>query len=313
MSLINEALKRSESDKARNQSPYFDNLTVLMPDGDDETPPPPRPTFTAPQPPRPPRKTSRALIYALVGSMALLGVFFWARSTGEAGPGDAAAEPPDEPARPLTDGQMAAGARRTPPDASLNRHNTDSQAGANGQAGPGQAKPALRIRSDSAADAFTMAMRKLREARLAEQARDANIATSDGSSGAGGSTPLTSGGKPIAFRPAGAAGGISRDSDEGPAPTVPAEPAETSEPTETKPPASAPAKPTETPEPARTDGLDTSTLRVTAILRGSQGNVALINGGLYREGQTIQGATIVRIGAYDVELTYKGKKYTIRI
>ena len=39
MSLINEALKRSESDKLRNSSPYFNNLTVMMPEGDDVPPP----------------------------------------------------------------------------------------------------------------------------------------------------------------------------------------------------------------------------------------------------------------------------------
>ena len=48
-------------------------------------------------------------------------------------------------------------------------------------------------------------------------------------------------------------------------------------------------------------------------MRGSDGNVALINGGLYREGQTIQGALIVKIGQYEVELTANGKRFTIRI
>jgi len=40
MSLINEALKRAETDKLRN-SPYFNNLTVLPPvdAADDEFPP----------------------------------------------------------------------------------------------------------------------------------------------------------------------------------------------------------------------------------------------------------------------------------
>ncbi len=53
--------------------------------------------------------------------------------------------------------------------------------------------------------------------------------------------------------------------------------------------------------------------RVSAIMRGPEGNCALINGSLFREGQTVLGARILSIGRYQVELESAGQRFTIRM
>jgi hypothetical protein len=286
MSLINEALKRSESDKLRNSSPYFDNLTVMMPDGDD-VPPPPRPTFVKPRPPR--RPTSRLLVLALAATACLGAWYFWGRSTGQVGPASASGDVAQEIQRPLTPAQMKAAAERSAPDASLDRHNTDSRAGDNA-ATKGGAKGG--ITANNVEDAFTAAMRKLQQARQQEQPEE-----SAGQAGEA-TSPVKTPSAPSIATPA------------APAPAAtPAAPSPAAAPAKPAAPAAAPAK----PAPETSDDPDPSKLRVTAIMRGPDGNVALINGGLYREGQTIQGATIVKIGQYEVELTANGKQFTIRI
>jgi len=282
MSLINEALKRSESDKLRNSSPYFNNLTVMMPEGD-EVPPPPRPTFEGPRPPR--RPTSRLLILALAATACFGTWYFWGRSTGQVGPASASGEATQEVEKPMTPAQMKAAAERSAPDASLDRHNTDSQARENAAAKAG-AKGG--IAASNAEDAFKAAMRQLQQARQHGQPEE-----SAGQAEAAGQAAET--GQPSPAQP--------RQGDPATAPaTAPAQPGAT-------PPAATPAK----PAPGPSDDPDPSKLRVTAIMRGPDGNVALINGGLYREGQTIHGALIVKIGQYEVELTANGKQFTIRI
>jgi hypothetical protein len=286
MSLINEAIKRSESDKLRNSSPYFNNLTLLMPEGDD-VPAPARPTFEEPRGPR--RPTSRLLVLALVATACFAAWYSWGRSTGQVGPASASGKATQEVEKPLTHAQMKAAAERSAPDPSLNRHNTDSQAHANAGAKAG-ANGSIAGGNDE--DAFTAAMRKLQQARQKDQADEPSDQAEAGPRQADGATPP-------ATAPAEASEPPSAPSSAVPAaPPPPAPPAGT-----------APAKPA--PEPS--DTLDVSKLRVTAIMRGPEGNVALINGGLYREGQTIQGALIVTIGQYEVELTANGKRFTIRI
>lgn len=300
MSLINEALKRSESDKRRNSSPYFDNLTVMRPDDDDEVPPPPRPTFEAR--PHEKRPTSRLLILALVAMVAFGGWYLWSRSTGHVGPQDASADASAEADKPLTPEQMRAAAERAAPDSTLNKHNTDSLAGAKAKT----AKP-------KAGDAFTAAMRQLEQARQKAEANQPTPLHSE---------PLTSGGKPIKFRHAKPPEGSKPRDVQWPAsarmkPVKPKAPPTTA-PAETHEPPAAPDADTDTaptakpaPEPAAPH--EASKLRVTAIMRGPDGNMALINGSLYREGQTVKGATIVRIGQYEVELVADGRRFTIRI
>jgi len=51
--------------------------------------------------------------------------------------------------------------------------------------------------------------------------------------------------------------------------------------------------------------------RLSAVMRGPEGNVALINGNLFREGQTVLGARIVSIGRYQVELESAGRRFLI--
>ena len=317
MSLINEALKRSESDKLRNSSPYFNNLTLMMPEGDD-VPPPKRPTFEGPRRPR--RPTSRLLILALVATACLAAWHFWGRSTGQVGPASASGKvtQEQEEEKPLTPAQMKAMAERSAPDPSLNRHNTDSQAGAHAGARAG-AKGA--IAAGNARDAFTAAMRKLQQARENDQPDESADPAEAGPQPASRSDPLTSGGTPIRFPHPAAPQATQADDTEQPSParqadgaTPPATaPAEAGEPP-SAPSSAAPAAPSARPAPEPADAPDASKLRVTAIMRGPDGNVALINGGLYREGQTIRGALIVKIGQYEVELTTaNGKRFTIRI
>jgi hypothetical protein len=315
MSLINEALKRSESDKLRNSSPYFNNLTLMMPEGD-EVPPPQRPTFEEPRGPR--RPTSRLLIFALVATACFAAWHFWGRSTGRVGPeiasGKATQEQEEE--KPLTPAQMKAMVERSAPDPSLNKHNTDSQAGANAGARAGARGG---IAGGNARDAFAAAMRKLQQARQDGQSEESADPAEAGPQSASRSDPLTSGGAPIRFRHPTAPQAPQADDIAQPSPAWPPQadgatppataPAETGKPPSAQPPAAQPAK----PAPAPADVPDASKLRVTAIMRGPDGNVALINGGLYREGQTIQGALIVKIGQYEVELTANGKRFTIRI
>ncbi len=294
MSLINEALKRSESDKLRNSSPYFNNLTVMMPEGDD-VPPPARPTVEEPRRPR--RPTSRLLMLALVATACFAAWYFWGRSTGQVGPASASGESMQDVEKPMTPAQMQAAAERSAPDPSLNGHNTDSQARDNAAAKGGTKGG---IVASNVKDAFTAAMRKLQEARQNERADE-----SAGLAKAGPQADET--GQPSPARP-----------QQGDSATPPAtDPAQPGEPP-SAPPSAAPAAPPATTAPAKpapepSDNLDPSKLRVTAIMRGPGGNVALINGGLYREGQTIQGALVVKIGQYEVELTANGKRFTIRI
>lgn len=300
MSLINEALKRSDSDKRRNSSPYFDNLTVMRPDDDDEMPPPPRPRSKVSRHEK--RPTSRLLIMALVTVVAFGGWYLWSRSTGHIGPQDASAEADKQ----LTPEQMRAAAERVSPDSTLNKSNTDSLAGAKTD-NDVNAKPE---------DAFTAAMRQLEQARRQAETDEANQPPSPHSE------PLTSGGRPIKFRHARPPQGSKPQEVQWP----PSAEINTVKPKipPTAAPAPAPAKTAEpdtdtdagsTPEPAPKPVAphEASKLRVTAIMRGPDGNMALINGSLYREGQTIKGATIVKIGQYEVELVADGKRFTIRI
>jgi hypothetical protein len=284
MSLINEALKRSESDKLRNSSPYFNNLTVMMPEGDD-VPPPPRPTFEGPQPPR--RPTSRLLLVALAATACFGTWYFWGRSTGQVGPASASGESAQEQEmeRPLTLAQMKAAAERSAPDASLDKHNTDSQVRENAAAKSGTKGG---IAANNVEDAFKAAMRKLQQARQHGQPEESAGQADEEAPSA---TAAPEAGQTPSATPRAA-------------PTVPAAP-----PPAATAAATAPAKPALPPS----DDPDPSKLRVTAIMRGPDGNVALINGGLYREGQTIHGALIVKIGQYEVELTANGKRFTIRI
>jgi len=200
--------------------------------------------------------------------------------------------------------------RTIAPDPTLNRHNTDSQAGK-------KTDDPAKLAKDKNQDVFTAAMRQLERAREDEEAQ----APQAGELPPLKSEPLTSGGKPIKFRRA--------MPPEGSKPRDVQWPASASrKPTARKaPPTTAPAEPADPPAPpdAEVDKAvakpaprpavprEAAKLRVTAIMRGPDGNVAIINGGLYRKGQTVKGATIVRIGQYEVELVADGKRFTIRI
>ena len=75
-------------------------------------------------------------------------------------------------------------------------------------------------------------------------------------------------------------------------------------------PAAAPPAPTKAPAPPP---VDPSRFRLNAIVRGPDGNAALINGKLLHEGQTVLGATIRKIGRYHVDLELSGRRFTIRM
>ena len=112
--------------------------------------------------------------------------------------------------------------------------------------------------------------------------------------------------RPVAAMPAPARG-----------PTTKPAPAPTSAPAQAAKPTSAPSeppKPTPAPRPKPTPRpVDASRFRLNAIVRGPDGNAALINGNLLHEGQTVLGATIVKIGRYHVELDLSGRRFTIRM
>ena len=97
MSLINEALKRAETDKLRN-SPYFNNLTVLPPvdAADDEFPPPPRPAFHEP------RRRGLPVVSAIAGAMIFAGLigggYVYLRLRGQTAPQTVVAAKPPTPA-----------------------------------------------------------------------------------------------------------------------------------------------------------------------------------------------------------------------
>jgi hypothetical protein len=58
---------------------------------------------------------------------------------------------------------------------------------------------------------------------------------------------------------------------------------------------------------------ETSRYKLSAIGRGPEGNVALINESVVQEGQTILDAKVVKIGPNYVELETAGTRFTIRL
>lgn len=104
-------------------------------------------------------------------------------------------------------------------------------------------------------------------------------------------------------------------------------PAEMKPEPETAAPVPAPAAPPQKPDkpkdtapkpPAKTASVITVApsrlgLRLGGIMRGSNGNIALINNRSVRVGQTVNNAKIVHIGDFSVEVELDGKRYLVAI
>jgi len=78
-------------------------------------------------------------------------------------------------------------------------------------------------------------------------------------------------------------------------------------------PAAATASPP-APKPRRNPGaLDQSKFKLSAIMQGSNGARAIINGVFVTVGMTLDGAKVVKIGDYTVEMEIEGRKFTIQM
>jgi len=78
---------------------------------------------------------------------------------------------------------------------------------------------------------------------------------------------------------------------------------------ESSPPREAKAK-TEPPPPPLPP-VDTSNLKISSIMNGPNGGLAIINGRPVREGETVAGAKVVRIGSRTVEVEINGRRATV--
>jgi len=78
-------------------------------------------------------------------------------------------------------------------------------------------------------------------------------------------------------------------------------------------PSPAPPSPVARKAPPAPAAPDRSKFRLNAIMSGPEGNMALINGSLLREGQLVLGAKIVKIGRYHVEFELAGQRFTLRM
>jgi len=271
MSLINEALKRAEKDKLRS-SPFFNNFTVLPP-GEDDSPPPPG---AAAEPPRDrPSRSALSVLSAVTLVAAAAGAgYLWLRTDGQAGPQPAAAS--SEP------GDLASAA----------------------PAGTSPAAPT------------PAAAPTTRPAPIAPEASAVKPGPSDRTETQrpDGRSPSSAGPAPTSRPTAAPAEGptaVAAGATDGSPPPPPIQPTEIAEArvAETRP---APAPKPSLVSPRLPAGpFNVRLLKLSVIMRGPEGNVALINGLPMEEGQTVQGARIVRIGQHHVELEHQGKTFLL--
>ena len=276
MSLIHEALKRAETDKVRTSSPYFENLTVLTP-SEDDTPPPPLPPVCEPRRRKGPLLGILGILMIAVG-MGGAGLV-WYRSSGRSGPDQAGAA--DRPARPAGHVTASAAAEQPAPKPAVAPPSRPTEPA-------GDVRPALARTLDE-----TQYYKPFCEPTAASRP----TATSRPAAGPQ-AKPTTEPATAVAAGPA------SEPADDG---------------GEDERPSSARTRPAAPPSPAarRTSAASVASLqkklRLSAIMRGPEGNAALINGDLLREGQTILGAKILSIGRHQVELESDGQRFTIRM
>ena len=79
-------------------------------------------------------------------------------------------------------------------------------------------------------------------------------------------------------------------------------------------------KQTERPNPsdphrsARPAGAtDTPAFRISGIMDGAGGSIAIINGRPVSKGQTVNGATVLSVGRREVEMEKDGRRFTVRM
>jgi hypothetical protein len=65
------------------------------------------------------------------------------------------------------------------------------------------------------------------------------------------------------------------------------------------------------PPPAAVPPVDTSHLKISSIMKGPKGALAIINGRPVSEGESIAGAKVLRIGTRTVEVEIDGRQATV--
>ncbi|MFO8012037.1 MAG: hypothetical protein R6X20_01905 [Phycisphaerae bacterium] len=90
-----------------------------------------------------------------------------------------------------------------------------------------------------------------------------------------------------------------------------ATPAKGAGPSAEPPPATQDVLQPETPPPAPRPPVDTSTLKISSIMNGPDGGLAIINGRPVREGESVAGAKVVRIRNRTVEVEINGRRATV--
>jgi len=267
MSLINDALKRAESDKVQRSSPYFDNLTVLPP-ADEEY----RPSMLPPDA-RPPKRRSPAsylMAMSLIVAAGLTGWYVWMRFGDSGPPKSARADAPAATAQagPQTRPATVRTAKAAAPKPAPTEAPTTKRA----------PKPVIPRVASAVGELLARAQRMAPATLPATQ-------------------PSPPRPKPTP-KPAPA---VKPPSPPKPAPVKtaagPRQPVRSARPT--------PPRPRPRVNPGR--------FRLSAIMRGPGGGAALINGFMLRVGQEIDGAKIVRIDQYSVELDLDGQRFTIQM
>ena len=271
MSLINDALKRAESDKVQRSSPYFDNLTVLPP-ADEEY----RPSMLPPET-RPPKRRSPAsylMALSLIVAAGLTGWYVWTRFGDSGRPKSARADAPAATARagPQTQPATVRTAKAAP------RPVTPKPTPAEATTTKPARKPVMPRVASAVGELLARAKRLAPTALPATQ-------------------PSPPRPKPTP-KPAPA---VKPPSPPKPAPIKivagPRQPVRSARPT----------------PPRRKTKVNPGRFRLSAIMRGPGGGAALINGFMLRVGQEIDGAKIVRIDQYSVELELDGQRFTIQM
>jgi len=243
MSLINEALKRTERDKL-NKSSSAGDVSALEPIGDNRM-----------------AGKRRSVMLALVGGAAavVLVTGWMAIRKGTGGAGTDAAAGDVRPAPPVA--HLGRATHRTP------------------VAAPDRSQAGIDREIHQA----------IAETLLAVKYYDPSV------------SPTT---KPHAVESPGAAGDKSQVN---PLPKdIATKPA-----TAAASPAEAPPQPT--PPPAPKPKLRESDFKLSGIMRGPDGTVAIINGRYVRVGQTVSGAKVVNIGHHSVELEADGQRLIIQM
>jgi len=335
MSLINDALRRADMEKRQRDS------------GAEPSSPPPLPPEETDAPP--PRRRSPWTVLLGVALVILVGVvacgLWWgigevreqagaavetasaafnqalARGSGRAAPSQMASAPPAEEKTASakaekTDlaaeaGTETASASASPEETDPAAEKTDSQAGADG---PETASARDATADKAETDQALASGAKAAEPTPAEKIDPARSADAEqgGAPALEASFPATLfGGMPLAVgMPAPAAPGET-PSAAGEPPADPAAPAESESPASGKPMADTEPPAAKKEPPAPLPPVDASHLKVSSIMRGPTGGLAIINGRPVREGESVAGAKVLRIHSRTVEVEIDGRRATV--